>query len=317
MLQHQVPSRTSAWDRALDHLQQYFERAQVLVRDGRRVPDSMRERAALIEETVGAYWTTLFLLGRRTGQLHGTLASLNTEGFGHVPLERTALATLAAEMQAQAQRALDLVATPEKPMPEPLADRARRLLELSAALLARFTQLADLDRAGQRIRTHGDFHLGQVLEVTGDFAFIDFEGEPTRSIAERRMLQSPLRDVAGLLRSLSYAAQAGLRGYQRTHPDTGPILEPWALAWEKTMGETYLRAYLATLDASGLLPDDPDVRRTLLEAFVLDKALYELAYELGNRPDWASIPLDGLLRLLDPTWQLSRPMAVVDATRHS
>jgi maltose alpha-D-glucosyltransferase/alpha-amylase len=173
-----------------------------------------------------------------------------------------------------------------------------------------------MDHAGQRIRTHGDFHLGQVLEVDGDFAFIDFEGEPTRSISERRVLQSPLRDVAGMLRSLAYAAHMALRAYLRTQPDAGPVLEPWSAAWEQTMGEIYLRGYLAALDTSGLLPSAAQNRRALLHAFVVDKAIYELSYELGNRPDWADIPLDGLLRLIEPTASLPRTPAAVDTTGH-
>ncbi|MCA1586326.1 MAG: hypothetical protein LC791_16670 [Acidobacteria bacterium] len=257
----------------------------------------------------------MFVLGRRTGQLHGALAALRGEGFGHLPLERAALQSLAGEMQAQAQRVVGMLAQVDNGMPEVLTARASRFRDLGATLGARFTRIGELDRAGQRIRTHGDFHLGQVLEIEGDFAFIDFEGEPTRPIAERRVLQSPLRDVAGMLRSFGYAAQAGLRLYHRTHADSGTALDPWATAWEATMGETYLRGYLATADTSGLLPDDPEVRRSLLQGFVLDKALYELAYELGNRPEWAEIPLDALLRLLDPASGAAEPTAVMNATR--
>ncbi len=317
MLQRQVPSRTSAWDRALDELQQYYERAHVRAREGGRIPDSKAERSAVVEETVGAYWTRLFLLGQRTANLHGALAGVNREGFGHVPLERPQLQSLAREMQAQADRVLDTLSAAASVLPAHLADKVRRVAEHRAAIVAEFAHLAEMDHAGQRIRTHGDFHFGQVLEVDGDFAFIDFEGEPTRSIPERRVLQSPLRDVAGMLRSLAYAAHVGLRAYLRTHPDAGALLEPWGAAWEQTLGEIYLRGYLAMLDTSGLLPAAPENRRALLHAFVVDKAVYELAYELGNRPDWMDVPLDGLLRLREPTASLPRTPAVVDATGHA
>jgi maltose alpha-D-glucosyltransferase/alpha-amylase len=316
VLQRQVPSRTSAWDHSLDELQLYYERALVRAREGRIIPASTSDRSRLVEETVGAYWTRLFLLGRRTAQLHAALAGVGGDGFGHVPLERPDLERLAGEMHAQAERVLDLIAAPPTALPDQLAHQVRRILARRADVLAEFAGLADIDRAGQRIRTHGDFHLGQVLEVDGDFAFIDFEGEPTKPIPDRRVLQSPLRDAAGLLRSIAYAARVGRRMFLRTHPDAAEQLEPWTVAWEQTMGEIYMRGYTATLDGSGLLPSDGGVMRRLLHALVMDKAIYELAYELGARPDWADIPLIGLSSLMEPSARIpSAP--VVDVIRHA
>jgi maltose alpha-D-glucosyltransferase/alpha-amylase len=313
MLQQQVAARGSAWDRALDHLQQYFERAQVVMRGGQVMPGERAARISVVEETAGAYWTTLFLLGRRTAELHAALADLRGDGFGHVPLERADLEQVSHEMQAQATRALDLLESLEGQLEGSRQLAARRLLELRPRCLQPFADVAALEVAGQRIRTHGDFHLGQVLEVDGDICFIDFEGEPTRPIADRRALKSPLRDVAGMLRSFSYAAHAGLRLYLRTQPDATASLLPWATAWEVTMGEIYQRAYLAILDGAGLVPHDVQTRQTLLNAFVLDKAFYELTYELASRPDWVDIPLDGLLRVLDPTWTPPPPAPAADA----
>ena len=148
-----------------------------------------------------------------------------------------------------------------------------------------------------RIRIHGDFHLGQVLEADGDLFFIDFEGEPARPLAERRSLQSPLRDVAGMLRSFGYAARAGLRICLRHKPDAQ--LDPWMRAWEGEASRIFVSAYLKQFGEAAALPNRT-ARDVLLEAFVLDKAIYELAYELGTRPDWVDIPLDGLLGLLEP-----------------
>jgi maltose alpha-D-glucosyltransferase / alpha-amylase len=312
MLQQQVPTRGAAWERAVDQVHQYLERAQVVMRGGQVMPAERNGRNSMVEEIAGAYWTSLFLIGRRTGELHATLADLRGDGFGHVPLERAQLEQVSGEMQAQAARALDLLERQQTALEGDRLLKARRLLELRTHAMQPFKEVATLERAGQRIRIHGDFHLGQVLEVDGDVVIIDFEGEPTRTIAERRELKSPLRDVAGMLRSFAYAAHAGLRQFLRTQPDATASLVPWALAWEETMGEIYQRAYLAVLDGVGLLPPDPKTRQTLLNAFILDKAFYELTYELGSRPDWVDIPLDGLLRVLDPSWTLPPPPPAAD-----
>jgi maltose alpha-D-glucosyltransferase/alpha-amylase len=153
---------------------------------------------------------------------------------------------------------------------------------------------------GGRIRCHGDYHLGQVLVTEGDVVIIDFEGEPARPLAERRAKASPLRDVAGMLRSFSYAALTGLGAATQTRPEDVERLAPWAELWETWVGAVFLRAYLAATRGAAFLPPDVDDLETLLQAFILDKALYELGYELNNRPDWVHIPLTGLRRLPSP-----------------
>jgi maltose alpha-D-glucosyltransferase/alpha-amylase len=130
--------------------------------------------------------------------------------------------------------------------------------------------------------------------------FIDFEGEPARPIAERRVPQSPLRDVAGMIRSFGYAARAGLRIFLETYPYASPILDPWIAGWEAQAGSIFLRSYADSIADAALLPRGTS-SELLLRALLLDKAFYELSYELNNRPDWVDIPLDGLLRLIEPT----------------
>jgi maltose alpha-D-glucosyltransferase/alpha-amylase len=147
-----------------------------------------------------------------------------------------------------------------------------------------------------RIRCHGDYHLGQVLVTEGDVMIIDFEGEPARPIEERRAKSSPLRDVAGMLRSFSYAALTAIGAATETRPDDVKRLAPWAELWETWVRATFLRAYLAATRDSGFLPPPGDLE-VLLRAFVLEKALYELAYELNNRPAWVHIPLTGIAQL--------------------
>ena len=175
---------------------------------------------------------------------------------------------------------------------------ADAILAQRHALLLRFEQMRGLSYAGLRIRVHGDYHLGQVLRTEEDFAILDFEGEPARSIAERRQKQSPLKDVAGMVRSYSYAAYAELFAFTTHGPDHFARLEPWADAWQHWTAQAFLTAYATAVSNAPFMPRGAALG-VLLRAFVLDKALYELGYELNHRPEWARIPLAGIHKLID------------------
>jgi maltose alpha-D-glucosyltransferase/alpha-amylase len=177
-------------------------------------------------------------------------------------------------------------------------------------LIERSRSIADLTAAGQRIRIHGDYHLGQTLRVapkndavgSGDFILLDFEGEPARPLSQRRRKQSPLKDVAGMLRSFSYAAFAGLKAFEDTHalgsqPASDGALTKWAQAWQNSASEAFTRGYRETVSKNRDLLPPPRETQMMLEAFVLEKALYELLYELNNRPTWIHIPIAGILSL--------------------
>jgi len=177
-------------------------------------------------------------------------------------------------------------------------------VEMAAAVLSRRRHILDHFRTlncdgvrTQRIRVHGDYHLGQVLRVKSDFVILDFEGEPARSLADRRAKQCPLKDVAGMLRSFSYAAYASLINYTARHPEDMSRLQPWADLWERSAAAQFLRAYRETARDAAFLPVDTAGLRTLLDIFLADKALYEVLYELNARPAWVRIPLMGIMSL--------------------
>jgi maltose alpha-D-glucosyltransferase/alpha-amylase len=174
---------------------------------------------------------------------------------------------------------------------------AHEVLAHRDELLLQFEEMTRIRSGAARIRCHGDYHLGQVLVTEGDVVILDFEGEPARPLAERRARALPLRDVAGMLRSFSYAALQGLAAATVTRPEDAERLAPWAELWETWVSAAFLRAYLAVTREQPFLPSHDDDLDILLHAFVLDKAVYELGYELNNRPDWVHIPLTGLLRL--------------------
>jgi maltose alpha-D-glucosyltransferase/alpha-amylase len=186
------------------------------------------------------------------------------------------------------------------------------LLSRRLELFARAHAITASAPAGQRIRIHGDYHLGQTLRTgspstepgaePGDFILLDFEGEPARPLSERCQKQSPLKDIAGMIRSLSYAAHAGLDQYLTANPefarDSGyDRLAAWAILWQNSASAEFLRAYRETIAVKPALLPSPQGSQTLLGAYLLEKALYELLYELNNRPAWLRIPLAGILTL--------------------
>jgi maltokinase len=219
-------------------------------------------------------------LGEVTGRLHTALGSdASNPAFAPEEPSSESLALLTATIDEEIERIfLDL---PEEESVEPIAGRGEDVRE-------QLRLLTHLGSAGKVIRTHGDYHLGQTILAHRGWVVLDFEGEPARALTERRRKRSPLRDVAGMMRSFAYAASASeiLRG----------VVPPED--WEERAREEFLDAYLDAADAS-LLPASRHGVEQLLSVFELEKAVYELRYELNNRPDWVRIPVAGILRLLE------------------
>lgn len=171
------------------------------------------------------------------------------------------------------------------------------MLNHECFILERLQALKRVEAGITQIRCHGDYHHGQVLCVENNFVILDFEGEPARSLAERRRKFSPLKDVAGMLRSLSYAAYAALFAFLENRPADFPQLKRWAQFWQQWTSVSFMQSYLATVAGATFLPHESQHLATLLEGFLLDKVLYELNYELNNHPDWLRIPLQGITQL--------------------
>jgi maltose alpha-D-glucosyltransferase/alpha-amylase len=256
------------------------------------VPDVARS-------AVETYLAAAELLGQRTAEMHLALASdASGPAFAPEPFTMDSQQALEQSMSGLLVRVFSLLRDKMKYLPTEWRGKAEKLAERESEIAARFnTALREPIRA-MRTRIHGDYHLGQVLRTESDFVIIDFEGEPARSIEERRVKRSPLQDVAGMLRSFHYAAFAPLLGEDRVAGDDVTRMGVWAEAWNSWVADRYLSKYFATAKSASYLPATQAEVRTVLELHLLEKAIYELGYELNNRPTWVGIPLQGIGKIL-------------------
>jgi maltose alpha-D-glucosyltransferase/alpha-amylase len=303
VVQGLVKHQGSGWDFSIAELRRYYERITTRLSGSDSAPppsllDASQGSPSIFDSLERWYMSTASTLGRRTAELHRTLASGQGPDFAPQPLDRAALRALADDMRAHAAATLDMLAQRLDGLGEASRVHAEAVLSQRTTLLSRLDALRPERAAGLRIRVHGDYHLGQVLRTEEDFVILDFEGEPARSIAERRARQSPLKDVAGMVRSFSYAAYAALFAFTVHAPDDYAPLEPFADIWQHCAADAFLKGYLTAMEGALLIPADAGVRNRVLAAFMLDKALYELGYELDNRPEWVRIPLVGIRKLI-------------------
>jgi maltose alpha-D-glucosyltransferase/alpha-amylase len=306
MMQRLVPNQGDGWKMTLEELARYFEHSATF----RGSPDddggngnsvfelSDLEPPEAVREKIGIYIDTAIMLGRRTAQMHLALATPTDDpAFRPERAGKSDFTTLASALREHATASFERLRTSLPALPDEFVDRAGLALAQRRRLLDRFQKLESMDVEIDRIRVHGDYHLGQVLWVENDFFILDFEGEPARPLAERRAKHFALKDVAGMLRSLSYAAYASLLNYTARRLEDYVRLEPWATFWERWTSAAFLRAYRQTAAGAPFLPADDEQCKILLDAMLLDKAVYELTYELNNRPTWVRIPLHGILSL--------------------
>jgi maltose alpha-D-glucosyltransferase/alpha-amylase len=312
ILQGYVANEGDAWRYTLDNVGSYYERVlsktlenehtDTLSPHADLVDLSSQEVPGEIQDLIGPYLQSAGLLGQRTAELHLALASA-----GEVPgFEPEMFTPLYQRAIYQSTRGLMAAVFPAlrrhlDSLNDGVGEDARFVLGLESETERRFQSILDHQLAGMRIRCHGDYHLGQVLFTGKDFIIIDFEGEPARPLSQRRLKKSPLTDVAGMIRSFSYAAQATLRDQGARGiiaPDRAPGMEAWAYTWHRWVGATFLREYRRHMADSPVLPHAHDQLRVLLGVFVLEKVLYEVNYELNNRPDWVGIPLRGVIQEL-------------------
>ncbi len=314
-----IANSGDAWVYTLDELGRYIERVQseqtlepqeleqLLAAAS---PEASLDFVTLAAETpppiayklIGGYLESAELLGKRTAELHLALAAEQEDpAFAPQPFSKLYQRSLYQSMRSLARRSIELLRRQLDELPEETVPLAERVLALENKVLSSYQDLLKRKISASRIRCHGDYHLGQVLYTGKDFVIIDFEGEPERALGERRIKTSPMRDVAGMIRSLHYASHAArlkeTPGLTRTQ-ESPLTLTQWLQFWYTWSAAVFVRSYLAEAQQGAILPQEDEEWGILLRAYVLDKAFYELQYELNNRPHWAPIPLEGILSLI-------------------
>jgi len=310
ILQAFVVNEGDAWRYTLDVLARFFEESLAqesaleteLLPSGGLVAAAGGEIPLEVQSRIGSYLESARLLGQRTAEMHLALGSVNDDpAFRPEPFSTLYQRSLYQSCRAQARQALELLRRRRDHVAAEFLEDADELLSRESEVDERLRRVLAHKLGGERIRTHGDFHLGQVLFTGRDFVIIDFEGEPARSLSDRRLKRPPLRDVAGMLRSFHYAAHNRLidasedRSLRATDQQ---LLAPWASFWWHWVSVMFLRGYFTAAGAASFLPADPGERQILLDLHMLEKALYEIQYELNHRPGWVAVPVRGILDLL-------------------
>ncbi|MFP3870118.1 MAG: putative maltokinase, partial [Syntrophobacteria bacterium] len=305
-----VANEGDAWEYTIDLLGHYFEAAMVRQAELKSLslPEAHlldltgEEPPPVVFETTHNYLENARLLGQRTAELHVALSSAPRDpAFTPEPFSKLYQRALYQSMRTLTGQVFQLLRRGIKKLPEPVAEEARSVLYQERRILDRLRSIHKTRITGMRLRCHGDYHLGQVLWTGRDFVIMDFEGEPARPIGERRIKRSPLRDVAGMLRSFHYAAYVALftlkeKGVVRQ--EDCATLEFAARVWCVWVSAVFLKSYLDVAAEAKFLPRTREEIQLLLDAYLLEKAIYEMGYELNNRPDWIKIPLGGIQELL-------------------
>ena len=286
LLQEYVENQGDGWSYTISYLERFLEECRATM-----IPPGPTA------QTHGAYLLLMRTLGQRTGELHKALAArTGNPAFDPEPVTSDDMSIWSRQIQEEVEDSLTRLEAAIAGLSEPVRRDAQLLLDHRSAILDRLRASVRQPMQTVKIRYHGDYHLGQVLLTQNDFVIIDFEGEPARQISERSRKHSPLKDVAGMLRSFSYAAYSALAsGVER--PEDLALLEPVVQEWKAEAGRVFLVAYEEAVREAGLYPQGESLHH-LLDLFVLEKAFYELRYELDHRPDWVGIPLRGILELV-------------------
>jgi maltose alpha-D-glucosyltransferase / alpha-amylase len=297
-MQSAITSEGDAWSMTLDSVSRFYER--VLARKSDLQNAVVPEGQILNELIGGVYPERAKLLGQRTAELHLALASdatVENKLFTPEPFNAMGQRSVFQNMRGMLRRSWELLGKKLPHLPENFRAEATEVFEAEKQILAAQQRILDRISGASKIRIHGDYHLGQVLYTGKDFIILDFEGEPARPLSERKLKRSALRDVAGMMRSFQYAAYSAL-WQPSTRPEDIPFLERWADIWYRQMSGVFLQSYLATAAGAVFIPKNEEDLQVLLEAYLLDKAVYEVGYELNNRPEWVVIPIRGIRHIL-------------------
>ncbi len=307
LLQGFVENRGDAWSYTLDIVKHYFERvlAQKPVLPENESGMALSIPAADVPQVVkdligGVYLEMAEFMGKRTAEMHQALGSMpDFPGFGVEPFSVLYQRSVFQSMQSLCNRVIQTLRNNLNSLDQSIHEDAAIVLSSERTILELMRRITKKKISAYKIRIHGDYHLGQLLYTGKDIIITDFEGEPARLLSERKLLYSALKDVAGMVRSFHYAAYAVLFLSTHFRPEDLQILEEWIRPWHEYVAGVFLDSYFDAMNNSSIVPQDPEDRTKLLHAFLVEKSLYELGYELNNRPSWTAIPLRGILSILE------------------
>ena len=253
------------------------------------------------EEVMGASLVDATNLGRRTGEMHlALIAPGSNSAFAPEPLSTLQQRSIYQAIRTSVRSNIGLLRRRRSHLRDQDLELADLVIQSEAGLLEQLRSVTAERIECDRIRIHGDYHLGQVLYTGNDFYIIDFEGEPQHPLSQRRLKRLGLQDVAGMIRSYHYAMVMALQQVLETELDEEARVEltGWAHAMHRWASAAFFSGYLEVVDGSPVVPSGREHLRTLLDALVLEKASYELGYELNNRPDWVGIPMQGIIETI-------------------
>ncbi|MFN3345891.1 MAG: putative maltokinase [Chloroherpetonaceae bacterium] len=302
LLQTFTQNKSSAWDLTLSEVQSFYKKVDhhepLTLSCTSFFQNLDAPPLPLVKNNAKRFLAHASLLGKRTAELHLALASSKPHAFKPERLTEENQTAIQNALIAEATTALKLLHTKFQTLSENAKELAEWVLSRRQHIFSRLQTFMTSPIRVHKIRIHGDYHLGQVLFTGKDFVIIDFEGEPMRPIEARRQKRPAFQDLAGMIRSFHYAVYAALLQDEMRSTQTLHRLMPFGEIWFYEVSRTFLKSYLAVAESAPFVPKTLDERERLLNAFLLSKAMYELLYELNNRPDWVVIPLRGIVQIL-------------------
>jgi maltose alpha-D-glucosyltransferase / alpha-amylase len=308
LVQGFVRNAGDAWTYSAENIRHYFEKIlsnlqtfEVPAMTGSVFEKSPQAPPELLKELIGEFYLEMVgLLGRRTGELHLALASETGDPeFAPEPFSKLYQRSVFQSMRSTTRRTMQVLKKSFEKLPEAIKDEAKHILDSEREILNRLRRITEKKINVVKIRIHGDFHLAQVLYTGNDFILIDFEGEPTRPLTERSIKRSPLRDVTGMIRSFQYVAYNSLMSQSSGRIDDFGALEPWIQPWLLCVSRVFWSSYLESVGQAAFIPEQWEDLQVLLQSYLLEKAVYELGYELNNRLDWVMIPIKGIKQIME------------------
>ena len=282
ILQAFVPNQGDGWNYTMDYLKKFFA-------------DALDKKAG--GDYHADYLKMVETLGKRTAEMHKAFAKGKDAVFAPVPVEAGDLESWTEQVLAQAEKTYGVMKNGLGNLSGEIKENTENLLAHWSVLTDRIKALVPENVKAMKTRFHGDYHLGQVVVADKDFYILDFEGEPLRPLMERQIKHTVLKDVAGMVRSFDYAAFGAVLMF--VVPEHRAIITPLVSDWQERATSAFLKGYFDNMQGCPSLPDNKQTTQDILDLFVLEKALYEVIYEVANRPDWVAIPLNGMLRLID------------------